>query len=134
MPTRAGSKIKFDFHYHAVGQEITDQSQLGIVLYPKGYVPTHVVYSKQLGQPTEPLDIPAGDFLALMREHFTTAPANVFLGREIVTRWGTLDDGAMEAALALRSVEHAVEDVLGDVAAHRTFRSRGRSDRRQALL
>ena len=26
------------------------------------------------------------------------APANVFLGREIVTRWGTLDDGAMEAA------------------------------------
>ena len=26
------------------------------------------------------------------------APANVFLGREITTRWGTLDDGAMEAA------------------------------------
>ncbi len=26
------------------------------------------------------------------------APANVFLGREIVTRFGTLDDGAMEAA------------------------------------
>ena len=35
---RAGSKIKFDFHYHSVGQEITDRSQLGIVLYPKGYV------------------------------------------------------------------------------------------------
>ena len=57
---RAGSKIKFDFHYHSVGQEITDQSQLGIVLYPKGYVPKHIVYSKQLGQPTEPLDIPGG--------------------------------------------------------------------------
>ena len=26
------------------------------------------------------------------------APANVFLGREITTRWGTLDDGAMEDA------------------------------------
>jgi D-xylose transport system ATP-binding protein len=26
------------------------------------------------------------------------APANVFLGREIVTRWGTIDDGAMEDA------------------------------------
>jgi D-xylose transport system ATP-binding protein len=26
------------------------------------------------------------------------APSNVFLGRELVTRWGTLDDGAMEAA------------------------------------
>ena len=57
---RAGSKIKFDFHYHSVGKEMTDQSQLGIVLYPKGYVPKHVVYSKQLGQPTEPLDIPGG--------------------------------------------------------------------------
>ncbi len=57
---RAGSKIKFDFHYHSVGKEMTDRSQLGIVLYPKGYVPKHVVYSKQLGQPTEPLDIPGG--------------------------------------------------------------------------
>jgi hypothetical protein len=57
---RAGSKIKFDFHYHSVGKVMTDQSQLGIVLYPKGYVPKHVVYSKQLGQPTEPLDIPGG--------------------------------------------------------------------------
>jgi mono/diheme cytochrome c family protein len=57
---RAGSKIKFDFHYHSVGKEIVDQSQLGIVLYPKGYVPKHIVYSKQLGQPTEPLDIPGG--------------------------------------------------------------------------
>jgi D-xylose transport system ATP-binding protein len=26
------------------------------------------------------------------------APGNVFLGREMTTRWGTLDDGAMEAA------------------------------------
>ena len=57
---KAGSKIKFDFHYHSVGKETVDQSQLGIVLYPKGYTPKHVVYSKQLGQPTEPLDIPGG--------------------------------------------------------------------------
>jgi D-xylose transport system ATP-binding protein len=26
------------------------------------------------------------------------APANVFLGRELITRWGTLDDGSMEDA------------------------------------
>ena len=57
---KAGSKIRFDFHYHAVGTEIVDQSQLGIVLYPKGYTPKRIVYSKQLGQPTEPLDIPGG--------------------------------------------------------------------------
>ena len=57
---KAGSKIRFDFHYHSVGKETVDQSQLGIVFYPKGYVPKHVEYSKQLGQPTEPLDIPGG--------------------------------------------------------------------------
>ena len=27
-----------------------------------------------------------------------TAPANMFLGRELMTRWGSLDDGSMEAA------------------------------------
>ena len=57
---KAGSKIKFDFHYHAVGEEMSARSQVAFVLYPKGYVPKHVVYSKQLGQPQEPLDIPAG--------------------------------------------------------------------------
>jgi len=57
---KAGSRIRFDFHYHSVGQEIVDQSQLGITFYPKGYTPKHVEYSKQLGQPTEPLDIPGG--------------------------------------------------------------------------
>jgi hypothetical protein len=57
---KAGSKIKFDFHYHSIGKEQTDRSQLGIVFYPKGYQPKHEVYSKQLGQPTDPLDIPGG--------------------------------------------------------------------------
>ena len=32
---KAGSKIKWDFHYHSVGQE-TPIIELGIVLYPKG--------------------------------------------------------------------------------------------------
>src|SRR2546425_262957 len=57
---KAGSKIRFDFHYHSVGEEITDRSQLGIVFYPKGYTPKHIEYSKQLGQPTEPIDVPGG--------------------------------------------------------------------------
>src|SRR5262245_48412234 len=57
---KAGSKIRFDFHYHSVGKETVDRSQLGIVLYPKGYTPKRIVYSKQLGQPTEPLDISGG--------------------------------------------------------------------------
>ena len=31
-----GSKIIFEVHYHAVGEEITDQVELGIYFYPKG--------------------------------------------------------------------------------------------------
>lgn len=57
---KAGSKIKFDFHYHAIGKEMTDRSQVAFVFYPKGYVPKHIQYSRQLGQPAEPLDIPSG--------------------------------------------------------------------------
>jgi len=30
------------------------------VLYPKGYVPHHIRWSRQLAQPTPPIDIPAG--------------------------------------------------------------------------
>src|SRR5205823_7207855 len=56
---KAGSVIKFDFHYHAIGEEQTDQSQVAFKFYPKGYVPKHIVYSRQLGNPQEPLDIPA---------------------------------------------------------------------------
>ncbi len=53
------ARIRFSFHYHPKGEEVVDQTQLGLVFYPKGYVPKHVLYSRQLGQAGE-LDIPAG--------------------------------------------------------------------------
>ena len=56
---KAGAKIRFSFHYHPSGEETTDRSQVGFVFYPKGVVPKHVQYSKQLGRAGE-LDIPAG--------------------------------------------------------------------------
>jgi hypothetical protein len=34
-----GAKIVFEVHYHAVGEEITDQVELGIYFYPKGQEP-----------------------------------------------------------------------------------------------
>jgi hypothetical protein len=34
-----GSKIVFDIHYHAIGEEITDSVELGIYFYPKGQEP-----------------------------------------------------------------------------------------------
>jgi hypothetical protein len=42
-----GSKIIFEVHYHAVGEAITDQVELGIYFYPKGQEPK---YRQVLGQ------------------------------------------------------------------------------------
>jgi hypothetical protein len=36
-----GSKIAWDIHYHAVGEEITDTVELGIYFYPRGAEPKH---------------------------------------------------------------------------------------------
>jgi hypothetical protein len=36
-----GSKITWEVHYHAVGEEIVDSMELGIYFYPKGQEPKH---------------------------------------------------------------------------------------------
>lgn len=56
---KAGARIQFNVHYHSVGQQITDQTSIGFVFYPKGYVPEHQVMTVQVG--TSDLDIPAGE-------------------------------------------------------------------------
>jgi hypothetical protein len=56
---KAGSRIRFNMHYHSVGEAIKDRSQVGIVLYPKGYVPKHVI-NTVLAPNADDLDIPAG--------------------------------------------------------------------------
>src|SRR5215472_13868870 len=39
----ANSRIAFDMHYFAIGQEAKDRTTLGIVFYPKGYVPKYKI-------------------------------------------------------------------------------------------
>ncbi len=56
---KAGAKITFNMHYHAIGTPITDRSQVGFVFYPKGYVPKHVI-NTVLTPKNDDLDIPAG--------------------------------------------------------------------------
>ena len=56
---QAGKKAMLQYHLHSVGEETKAEVELGIVLYPEGYVPKHIRWSKQLAQPTAPLDIPA---------------------------------------------------------------------------
>jgi len=57
---QAGKSLKVDYHLHSVGEEVKANIEVGIIFYPKDYVPKHVRWSKQTGFPTTPLDIPAG--------------------------------------------------------------------------
>jgi len=58
----ADSGVRFSFHYHSIGEEVTDQTELGLVFYPKEQDPEYQLYSRQLGQGGE-LDIPAGQIV-----------------------------------------------------------------------
>jgi hypothetical protein len=57
---QAGKKAMVQYHLHSIGEETAAEIELGIVLYPEGFVPKHIRWSKQLAQPTAPLDIPGG--------------------------------------------------------------------------
>lgn len=73
---RAGTRIHFNMHYHAVGKEIHDQFKLGLIFYPKGEVPKHIQQSGQFDQSeiAGGLDIPAGadSVRTDMYHHFDT--------------------------------------------------------------
>ena len=56
---KAGGRISFHMHYHSIGEELRDQTSVGFVFYPKGYVPKHVLRSESVGNFAD-LDIPAG--------------------------------------------------------------------------
>ena len=55
---KAGEKARVSYHTHSYGEDANMEIELGMVLYPKGYVPNKIRWSKQLAQPTTPLDIP----------------------------------------------------------------------------
>jgi mono/diheme cytochrome c family protein len=57
---QAGKKAQLQYHFHSIGEEAKAEVELGMVLYPEGYVPKHIRWSKQLAQPTADLDIPGG--------------------------------------------------------------------------
>ena len=44
----AGAKIRLGSHYHSVGQEVSDRSQVGIGFYPKGVVPKQRIISTRI--------------------------------------------------------------------------------------
>jgi hypothetical protein len=46
---KAGSKIRFDIHYHSVGEKMTDASEVAVWFYPKGVVPKYRVFPQAMG-------------------------------------------------------------------------------------
>ncbi len=57
---KKGQKARVSYHLHAIGEEVDAEIELGLKLYPKGYEPKFIRWSRQLAQPTTPLDIPPG--------------------------------------------------------------------------
>jgi len=56
---KAGSKIHFNLHLHAYGEETPVSVSLGLKLYPKGETPKYVAFTQHMGDVNE-LDLPAG--------------------------------------------------------------------------
>ncbi len=67
-----GSKIIFDIHYHAVGEDITDSVELGIYFYPKGQEPkfrTVLGSFESIAGGKEALDIPPNSVAVTSDSH-----------------------------------------------------------------
>jgi hypothetical protein len=57
---KAGQDARVSYHLHSIGEEVKAEFELGVVFYPKGVVPRHVRWTKQLAQPQTALDIAPG--------------------------------------------------------------------------
>ena len=57
---KAGSKVRFNIHYHSNGKETVDRSRVAVKFYPKGYVPKYHQISLQIASANSQLDLPAG--------------------------------------------------------------------------
>ncbi len=57
---QAGKKAMVSYHLHSIGEEVNAQIELGMLLYPEGYTPKHIRWSKQLAQASADIDIPGG--------------------------------------------------------------------------
>ena len=56
----AGEKVRFDIHYHSVGEEITDHLTIGVWFYPKDVIPKYEVKHSPMGvfQAMDTFDLP----------------------------------------------------------------------------
>jgi len=56
---KAGTRLRFDMHYFAIGEELTDQTEIAFIFYPKGVMPKYEVRSVNFRNvPNDELEIP----------------------------------------------------------------------------
>ena len=73
---KSGARFEVQIHYHAVGEEITDQLQLGLWFYPKGVTPKYSVTFVSVGtQNNKPLHIPPHSVTVHQGSYTLPAPA-----------------------------------------------------------
>jgi hypothetical protein len=74
-----GSKIRWEVHMHAMGEEVRDdQVELGVYFYPKGVVPKHRTVLRMLdARSSADLDIPPGRLAMTQNYHVLPAPARL---------------------------------------------------------
>jgi len=73
-----GSRIRWDIHYHAVGEAIRDHVELAVYLYPKGEVPKYRTRLTLLGATSlATLDIPPNTLAETQAFHVLPRPARL---------------------------------------------------------
>ena len=72
------SKIRFEVHYHAIGEEVQDDViELGVYFHPVGQEPTHRTVLHAFQGMTGEIDIPPGELAVSEGLHVLQAPARL---------------------------------------------------------
>ena len=73
---KPGARMEVQIHYHAVGEEITDQLEIGLWFYPRGVTPRYSVTYVSVGtQNNKPLHIPPHSVTVHQGSYSLPAPA-----------------------------------------------------------
>jgi mono/diheme cytochrome c family protein len=75
-----GSRISWELHIHAVGEQIRDHAELAVYLYPKGEVPkyrTYLTLFGATGNTGSRLDLPPNTVTETQAFHVLTRPARL---------------------------------------------------------
>jgi hypothetical protein len=108
---KKGSRLRFDMHYFAIGEEQTDQTTMAFVFHPKGYVPKYEVRSVAFrNRPNDELEIPPHSVVRHDGYMRLTRPARIdafqphmHMRGKAMTLEAILPDGSVEV---LSSVDH----------------------------